>query len=521
MRLLAIFLLVLVSGGIAVVGDWIGRRIGKRRLTLLGLRPRSTAMLITILTGMLIAGFSMGAMLAGSQELRDALLYFDRIKRDYEQANRSLQQEQRKLRRQVREARQKLAKTQAELKQQEQTLLQQEELLGQTERELTQARNDLTQVRRQLQAAQQARKQARREAEQAQQQLFEAQTQLAQLQTQLTQVNAQIAEAEVQLAEAEQQITNAARIVTGQNRAIRELQGQIEEARAEIARLEEQRADLQGEAERLGREVAALRRRAMELGMLAEEAHLRLFTAQRGQLIFQVEEELARRLVDGTQPREAVQQQLEALLAEADERAAAAGAGREPDGRHVILAHDAEWANRGVVTVFGERVLNEAVNFVLSQHQRLVVQVVAGQNAVEGQLVQVDFRFRPDRLVFAAGEELARTQVDGTHSEAEIFSALLHLLGQVRATAQERGLLPSPGGQFGELSHAELFAVLHAVQQRGAATEVRIVAAEDTRTADPLSIRFFVAGRPVSAQEKEETYEVTPERGSVRLRLRH
>lgn len=52
---LAILLLLVSAGAIAYVGDLIGRRLGKRRLTIFGLRPRHTAVLLTVISGALIA----------------------------------------------------------------------------------------------------------------------------------------------------------------------------------------------------------------------------------------------------------------------------------------------------------------------------------------------------------------------------------------------------------------------------------------------------------------------------------
>ena len=51
-----ILVMVITGGLIAFIGDRIGTRVGKRRLTLWGLRPRYTSIIITILTGILIAG---------------------------------------------------------------------------------------------------------------------------------------------------------------------------------------------------------------------------------------------------------------------------------------------------------------------------------------------------------------------------------------------------------------------------------------------------------------------------------
>ena len=69
-------LLILVSGGIAYVGNLVGRNIGRRRLTLFGLRPRYTAQLITITTGMVITIITVATVLLVSRDARQALFQF-------------------------------------------------------------------------------------------------------------------------------------------------------------------------------------------------------------------------------------------------------------------------------------------------------------------------------------------------------------------------------------------------------------------------------------------------------------
>jgi hypothetical protein len=71
--LILIPILIVVSGAVAYVGNLVGRATGRRRLTLFGLRPRHTAHLITVLTGMLITVISLASVLLVSQDARVAL----------------------------------------------------------------------------------------------------------------------------------------------------------------------------------------------------------------------------------------------------------------------------------------------------------------------------------------------------------------------------------------------------------------------------------------------------------------
>lgn len=65
-------IIVLVSGLIAYIGDLVGRKMGRKRYTFLGLRPRHTAIVISVFVGMLIALLTLLAALAVSKGIRDA-----------------------------------------------------------------------------------------------------------------------------------------------------------------------------------------------------------------------------------------------------------------------------------------------------------------------------------------------------------------------------------------------------------------------------------------------------------------
>ncbi len=62
-----------MSGLIAYLGDLVGRKVGKKRLTLFGLRPRYTSVIITVITGILIAAFSITLIFTAFSNVRTAL----------------------------------------------------------------------------------------------------------------------------------------------------------------------------------------------------------------------------------------------------------------------------------------------------------------------------------------------------------------------------------------------------------------------------------------------------------------
>ena len=78
--LILVFTLILISGLIAFIGDWIGLKIGKKRVTIFGLRPHYTAIFITIISGMLIAIITVSILAISSNDVRTALFGMEELK---------------------------------------------------------------------------------------------------------------------------------------------------------------------------------------------------------------------------------------------------------------------------------------------------------------------------------------------------------------------------------------------------------------------------------------------------------
>lgn len=78
--LILIFAVILISGLIAFVGDWVGLKIGKKRVTIFGLRPHSTAIFITIISGILIAIITVSILAISSNDVRTALFGMEELK---------------------------------------------------------------------------------------------------------------------------------------------------------------------------------------------------------------------------------------------------------------------------------------------------------------------------------------------------------------------------------------------------------------------------------------------------------
>jgi uncharacterized protein (DUF3084 family) len=91
---LLILALLLLGGILSTLGDRLGSKVGKARLSLFNMRPRKTAVLITALTGSLISAISLGLMLLVSERLRVGLFELDQLQERLREGRQALSRSQ-------------------------------------------------------------------------------------------------------------------------------------------------------------------------------------------------------------------------------------------------------------------------------------------------------------------------------------------------------------------------------------------------------------------------------------------
>ena len=85
-----IFVLVITGGAIAFIGDRLGTKVGKKKMSIFGLRPRHTSILVTIVTGVMITTTTLGVMSIMSENVRMALFGMEKLNRSMQQAKSEL-----------------------------------------------------------------------------------------------------------------------------------------------------------------------------------------------------------------------------------------------------------------------------------------------------------------------------------------------------------------------------------------------------------------------------------------------
>ena len=75
-----ILTLALMGGIIAFLGDRLGYKLGKKRLSIFGMRPRDTSTFMAVMGGIVAVGITLGALSVVSSDVRTALFGMEKLK---------------------------------------------------------------------------------------------------------------------------------------------------------------------------------------------------------------------------------------------------------------------------------------------------------------------------------------------------------------------------------------------------------------------------------------------------------
>lgn len=82
-----IVIMAIVGGLIAYIADKMGSKIGKKKMTIFGLRPKYTSILLTVLSGVLISVLSIVTVTISSESARTALFGMDKLQKELKSLN--------------------------------------------------------------------------------------------------------------------------------------------------------------------------------------------------------------------------------------------------------------------------------------------------------------------------------------------------------------------------------------------------------------------------------------------------
>lgn len=85
-----VVILIVMGGAIAYIGDKLGSKVGKRKLSIFGLRPKHTSIIVTIITGILITSSTLAILAITSENVRVALFGMEALNKQIRESELNL-----------------------------------------------------------------------------------------------------------------------------------------------------------------------------------------------------------------------------------------------------------------------------------------------------------------------------------------------------------------------------------------------------------------------------------------------
>lgn len=496
--LLFLILIVVVSGGIGVLADNLGRKIGKRRIVFGRLRPKHTARLGTFLAGILTSSLTIVVVFAISAPVRRWIVEGTQIVNRYErlqQLNEQLQSSiaERQKQSDLLDKKLKLTSTslksvQAQLKSVQTEAKKANQLLA-----LAKAREVTALARYRVAANKVALTQNR--LHKMKEQYALASTNLKRVSFNLKTISAQntdVSTKNLELTHQNDQLTSEAHKLTEDvgnlQSHIGELQAKINAAdsklsteQAELRATNQKLVDAKQEADKLTQQIATLTDLEQKYQAVT---NLTLVNA----ITYGHNDEVARIEVPAHLSETEALAQVDNLISSASAEARARGATYFKDSR---LAADLAYPSGG--TSASQRLI--LAKDISDSREPLVVLALSAVNAVQQTPVVLVTQVHPNPLIYAKGKVLARKSFNPGLSINTIFDQLQTFIQtDVYRRAIANGMIPIAGRNDSvlNLGPADLFPVIDAISKNPLKSDVKVVVVDDTRAGDRLQIRFNI-----------------------------
>ncbi len=453
----AIFIL---GGIIAAFGDRLGTKIGKARLRLFNLRPRQTAMVITVITGMLISALTLGILFSLSKSLRKGIFELDDILKEQRRIEREL----------------------AQVKAQKQQV---EGQLGQVRQEQNQATIDLNAINLDFEQSKQQLTETSAQAAKLKKELDSLLVQRKETLEQLNNLKQQSQELQNQLQQREQKINQQDKVLAQKETRLQELeqqqeilQGQVQERDRSIANLDEAISAAETSLklrtrrlEQLESQIEYVERNVATIEQSYQELREKKITIVKGQVLSSA----VVRIVDPTAAKSAIN----SLLRQANTNAVRS------------TQFSGSKSTERIVKITRSQV--EQLESQIKDGQDYVIRILSAGNYVQGETrVKVFADLAVNKLVFPEGEEIATVSLDSQNiTRKEVQERLNWLLAVSKFRAQRAGIL----GDI-EIGDNQIESIVNFVNKVTQTTEpvdeIKAVVTENTYTAGPLKLDFVV-----------------------------
>lgn len=500
--------LAAVGGGlIAYFADRLGRTIGKKRKSLFGLRPRHTAEVLIVGAGVLIPLFTIALVMTMSASVRrwflegpGAIAERDDLRYEVGQLNA----DRLRLAGDIQGGRTELARLKGDLKRSSADVTEAQERAKKLEGEVARRESEMRGLDAKLRTASQKAADTQKLVELRQGDLARLQVSFGTLSKDIDdeykrniELQAENRKLELSVAKLDAQIeglrNDLIRLERDNQTALdqkRALEVSLTNLAEDFKRLkEESQQELEQNRLQLDRVSEQLTLKQEQLQRLIGRVDANLQIVRTRPLAFHIDEEMARYTVAPSQSAAEAKSALQSMFAIAEGVARGRGARGEAASPTTGLI-PLQIEDR---TVSVDEQMANLTEGVAGKTEDLVLVAYAAWNAFQGEFVPLVVRVFRNPVVFRQGEALTEVRIDGARPEGEVIQEIAEgLLAKVRERAQAAKMIPRQGSDqpYGAVTTQELLSLVRQVKTEGRNVRVQVLAARETRAADPLRLEF-------------------------------
>lgn len=459
--ILIIFLIV-ISGAIALIGNYVGRRVGKRRISILGIRPYYTSMIITVITGVLITTVTLIILISVSYSMRTALESKAQLQETIKMLSQKLSstqselsiranelsaaiEYQKRLEKNIQEQTKKVKSLETEMKRLEKDLKEKELALEESRSNL----NNLEQQRKKLSGI-----------------VSELNKDRQRLKIEEENLKKEIDILNVRLKNLESETSSMEKEISSLKKERENLIIQIENYKTELSELKRQIVSYEAQAELLKKDIS---KKEEELSYLRNQ-----------KIIFQGGEVLLSETINGPKSEQEARDILNYLIEKSKDIV-----------RYRYLSIE-ETPPKDFSFIYNPEDIESVVK-TLKEDQRLI-RIRVKNNTLIGEPINLNIESLKSKLIFHKDEVIAFRFISSKIPRNKIIEELNILIKDVKREGLRRGMLPDPiSGLIVNVPYETLLnlSVKIKVQySKAGSTLVTAKAGNDVYTAGPLNIKF-------------------------------
>jgi len=504
-----LILIVLMSGGIAVLADDLGRRLGKKRLHFKGIRPKRVAQIGTFLAGVIVSLLTIVIVSAASSGVRRWLSEGSRAIQDRDRALHELATAQTARDKALSEARtaagevsQALTRNNSlrsangsldrEVKAKTKEIAQQKAELTRLNGQIAQLTPKIRTLQARVDTADSKVVDLDKRLALGKKRLAGVQTQLAEVQARLntaTQETNEIQKQNLDLFQQNSELEKQRASLTKSNSDLESQKNALivardaaqEELKSAREDLQETQADLvttQNELSRTQDELQSAEKAYMGWKNIASSARV-------APMIYRMGQEVTRLSIPAGISYQSADNQVLSLLRSS--RIAALNSGAKPNGNVPeagFFGHDKS----------PDEIKRDLISKIAGSAEPMVIVAYSRINAFKGEPVALDVAAYPNPLVYKGGDVVAETRIDGRKDVTTIYHLIAGLGEQVREKAKKDKMIPRTGNDelYGAVSSDDVVRLVGEVKASDRPVQVRAIANDNIHAGDPLKLSFII-----------------------------